>query len=63
MRSISAIFLSNTLCAILDHVEQTPDVAPDLPGLLEFKETLIRRIQELQREDPLRFPGAHPKAV
>ena len=63
MRTITTIFLSNSLCAILDHIDQTPDLNPDLPGLLEFKETLIKRIQQLQREDGLQFPGPDTRAA
>ena len=54
MRTVTAVFLRNTLCAILEHVDETPDLDPDLPGLLEFKETLIQRIQQLRNED---LPG------
>ena len=54
MRTITTILLSNTLSGILDHIEQTPDLDPSYPGLLEFKETLLKRIQQLRRED---LPG------
>jgi hypothetical protein len=63
MRSIGTILLRNALSAIVDHVEQIPDLEPDLPGLIEFKEIVIKRIQELQREDHLRFPGADCEAA
>jgi hypothetical protein len=51
MRAVTTIFLDNTLGAILEHINQTPDVDPDLPGLLEFKETLVKRIQQLRNDD------------
>lgn len=63
MRAITTVILSNTLCAILEHVDQTPDLDPSYPGLLEFKETLMQRIQQLQGEDPLRRPGQVTRAV
>jgi hypothetical protein len=53
MRAITTIFLDNALCAILDHIEQTPDLDPNLPGLIEFKSALIKRVQHLQLEDQL----------
>jgi hypothetical protein len=51
VRTLTTIFLDNTLGAILEHIDQTPDVDLDLPGLLEFKETLLKRIQQLRSED------------
>jgi hypothetical protein len=54
MSTVTAVFLRNTLCAILEHVDQTPGLDPDFPGLLEFKETLIQRIQQLRNEN---LPG------
>lgn len=53
MRAVTTIFLSNTLSAILQHIEETPDLDPELPGLLEFKQTLLQRIQQLRNEDTL----------
>lgn len=57
MRAATTIFLTHTLSAILEHVEQTPDLYPDLPGLIEFKNTLIQRIQQLRNEDNLGLSG------
>jgi hypothetical protein len=57
MRAATTILLTHTLSAILEHVEQTPDLDPDLPGLIEFKETLIQRIQQLRNEDHLGLSG------
>lgn len=54
MQAITAIFLNNSLRAILDHIEQTPDLDPGLPGLIEFKETLIAQIHQIQQGDPRR---------
>ena len=54
MRAVTTIFLTNSLAAILDHIEQTADLNPDLPGVLEFKETLIKRIEQLRNENHLR---------
>jgi hypothetical protein len=54
MSTVTAVFLRNTLCAILQHVDQNPGLDPDFPGLLEFKETLIQRIQQLRNEN---LPG------
>ena len=51
MRTITTIFLDNSLSAILEHINQTPDVDPDLPGLLEFKQTLLQGIQQLRNEE------------
>jgi len=62
VRTITAIFLRNSLCGILDHIDQTPDLDPNYPGLLEFKETLIKRIQQLHREDPNQSPGQQTAA-
>ncbi len=60
MRAVTTIFLTHTLSAILEHVEQTPDLDPDLPGLIEFKETLLQRIQQLRYEDHLGLSGDDP---
>ena len=57
MRAVTTIFLTNTLSAILDHIETTPDLNPDLPGLLEFKSTLLKRIEQLRNEDGLGLSG------
>jgi len=54
MRAITTIFLSNTLSAILEKIEETPDVDQQYPALLEFKRTLIQRIHELRTEDQIR---------
>ena len=51
MRTITTIFLDNSLSAILEHINQTPDVDPDLPCLLEFKQTLLQGIQQLRNEE------------
>ena len=51
MRTFTTIFLDNSLSAILEHINQTPDLDPDLPSLFEFKETLLKRIQHLRNED------------
>jgi len=51
VRTITTIFLDNSLSAILEHINQTPDVDPDLPGLLEFKQTLLQGIQQLRNEE------------
>ena len=50
MRAVTTIFLSNTLSAILEHIDQTPDLDPQLPGLLEFKSTVMHEIQQLRME-------------
>jgi hypothetical protein len=52
MRAVTTIFLDNSLRAILDHIEQTPDLNPDLPGLVEFKNTLIQRVQQIRDQEP-----------
>lgn len=54
MRAFTTIFLTHTLSAILEHIEQTPDLDPDLPGLVDFKTTLLERIEQLRNED---LPG------
>jgi len=51
MRAITTIFLSNTLSAILEKIEETPDVDQQYPALLEFKRTLIQR---MRTEDQIR---------
>lgn len=51
MKTITTIFLINTLRATLDHVEQTPDVDVDYLGLAEFKRALITQNHKLQTED------------
>lgn len=51
MKTITTILLINTLRATLEHVEQTPDIDPNYPGLVEFKRTLITQIHKLQTED------------
>jgi len=63
MRTITAVSPRNTLCAILDHVSHPPHLDPDLPGPLEFKANLIKRIQELQREDYLHIAGTGCEAA
>jgi hypothetical protein len=40
VQSFSTHLLSNTLRAILTHIEQTPDVTRHHPGLVEFTRTL-----------------------
>jgi hypothetical protein len=57
MRAVTSIFLTNSLCALLDHIEETPDLNPDLPGLVEFKDTLIKRIEQLRNEDRIGLSG------
>jgi hypothetical protein len=57
MRAVTTIFLTHTLSAILDHIEETPDLHGDLPGLLEFKSTLLKRIEQLRNEDRLGLSG------
>ena len=54
MRAFTTIFLTHTLSAILEHIEQTPDLDPDLLGLVDFKTTLLERIEQLRNED---LPG------
>ena len=56
MRAITAIFLDNSLSAILDHIEGTPNLDRSLPGLLEFRETLLKRIEQLKAEDRRELP-------
>lgn len=51
MRAFTTIFLTNSLAAILEHIEQTPDLDPDLQGLLDFKTNLLERIEQLRNED------------
>ena len=57
MRAATTIFLTHTLSAILECVDETPDLDPNLPGLIEFKETLIQRIQQLRNEDAFGLSG------
>ncbi|WP_348261337.1 hypothetical protein P8935_16205 [Telmatobacter sp. DSM 110680] len=63
MRAITTVFLTHTLSAILDHIEETPGLDPDLPGLLEFKETLTQRILQLRNEDLPGFSDPHTRAA
>jgi hypothetical protein len=63
MRAITAIFLDNSLSAILDHIDQTPDLNPDLPGLVEFKNILLQRIQQLRTEDQAGISGQSKHAA
>ena len=63
MRTVSAVLLRNTLCAILEHVDQPPGLDPDLPGVLEFKATLLQRIQQLRNEDLPGLSGPPPSRM
>lgn len=57
MRAFTTIFLDHSLSAILEHIEQTPDLDPNLPGLIEFKNTLLQRVQQLRNEGRLGLSG------
>jgi hypothetical protein len=63
MRAIATIFLTNSLCAILDHIDQNSDLNPDQPGLLKFKETLIERIHQPSKEYPARLSDQSKRAA
>lgn len=63
MKAFTTIFLTHTLSSILEYVEQTPGLDPDLPGLLDFKTTLLKRIEQLRNEDRPVLPGPHAQAA
>ena len=63
MRAFTTIFLTHTLSAILEHIEQTPDLDPDLPGLVDFKNTLLERVGQLRNEDLPGFSAPHTQAA
>lgn len=48
MKVLATILLINTLCAILDHIEQTPELDHSHVGLVEFKRTLSDQIDTLR---------------
>jgi hypothetical protein len=58
MQVFTTIYLTATLCANVRHVEQTPGLDLNLPGVREFAETLLRKVEELKKcADP--STGAH----
>ena len=63
MRAFTTILLTHTLSGILEHIEQTPDLDPNLPGLVDFKITLLKRIEQLRNEDLPGPYGRHAQAA
>lgn len=51
MKTITTVFLINTLRATLDSIEQTPGIDPTYPGLVEIKQTLQQKIAQLRSQD------------
>lgn len=51
MKSFPTILLLHTLDATLEYMEQLPDLDPQSPGLLDFKDALSAEINKLQAED------------
>ena len=54
VRAVTSIFLSNTLAAILETIQETPDLDPKDPALLDFERSLIQRIHELRTDEQFR---------
>ena len=58
MQVFTTIFLAETLRANVECVEQTPDLDQNLPGVIEFKDALRRRISMLETRGFYEFDGA-----
>ena len=63
MKAFTTILLTHTLSAILEHIDETPDLDPNLPGLLDFKATLLKHIEQLRNEDLPGISGPHAQAA
>lgn len=48
MKDFSTVLLINTLHAVLDHVQESPEIVQDSSGVKEFKRTLLEQISKLQ---------------
>ena len=49
MQVFTTIFLAETLRANVECIKETPDLDQNLPGAVEFKNTLQKRIAMLER--------------
>jgi len=61
VQSFSASLLSNTIRAILTHVEQTPDVPRHHPELIEF--TRILEQYNARLHDRTRYPSCPRREI
>lgn len=57
MRVFTTIFLAETLRANIECVEETDGIDQDLPGAIEFKETLAKCIFRVEGRG---FPATEP---
>jgi hypothetical protein len=63
MRAFTTIFLTHTLSTILEHIEQTSNLDLELPELLDFKTTLLNRIEQLRNEELPGLSGPYAQAA
>lgn len=59
MRAITTLLLRNSLSTIIEVIEQTSDLDPALPGLLEFKTALTTQLDTLQHGEQLEISNEH----
>lgn len=52
MRAFTTIFVTDALSAMLEHIEQTPDLGPALPGVLDFKTAPLKRVEQPGKDLP-----------